>query len=72
MRCSSAFDTKTALEFDRLKSQEDELSARVVEEFVKRAPRILKQILDETGLGRQITELGRGITEFGAKATEGI
>jgi integrase len=73
MRCSSAFDAQTAFRFDKLKMKEGEISTKVIEAFAERAPEILKRILDETGLGQQITTLGQRITEFQtAKATESI
>ncbi|MQY67763.1 MAG: tyrosine-type recombinase/integrase [Hadesarchaea archaeon] len=49
-RCWAAFDTAKA----------DELTARVMEELIKRAPELLRQVLKEKGLDQEIVELARG------------
>ncbi len=49
-RCWAAFDTAKA----------DEITARVMEEFIKQAPELLRRILKEKGLGREIAELAQG------------
>jgi len=46
-RCWAAFDTAKA----------DELTARVMEELIKRAPELLRQVLKEKGLDQEIVEL---------------
>ena len=48
-RCWAAFDTARA----------DELTARVMEEIIKRAPELLRQILKEKGLDQEISELAQ-------------
>lgn len=49
-RCWAAFDTAKA----------DEITARVMEELIKRAPDLLRQVLKEKGLDQEIAELSRG------------
>lgn len=49
-RCWAAFDTAKA----------DEITARVMEELIKRAPKLLRQVLKEKGLDQEIAELSRG------------
>ena len=49
-RCWAAFDTAKA----------DELTARVMERLLTRAPELVREILKEDGLDQKITELARG------------
>ncbi len=53
---SNMNDGRTA--FDIAKA--DELTARVMEERIKRTPELLRQVLEEKGLDREIAELARG------------
>jgi len=50
-RCWIAFDTYKA----------DEITARVMEEFIKRAPELLQRILKEKGLDQEIAELASSV-----------
>jgi site-specific recombinase XerD len=59
-RCAAPLDPKVVMDLDARSRRTDELTARVVEELVRRAPGLLKQILEETELGEQIAEAGKG------------
>lgn len=55
MQCSSPLDAKAVMEIEAKTAQEDEITFKVLAEIVKRAPEILLNILEETGLQLRIT-----------------
>lgn len=59
-RCAAPLDPKTIMDLDARTRRADKLTARVIDELVRRAPGLLRQILEETKLGEQIDEAGKG------------
>lgn len=48
-RCSAVLDLSTAIELEARREQADEINDLVIQEFVKRAPELVEQILKDTG-----------------------
>ena len=42
------------MQFDQEHKRADELTARVMEELIKRAPKLIEQVLKETGIEREL------------------
>jgi len=71
-RCAAPLDSKVVMDLDERSRRTDELTSRVIEELVRRAPGLLKQILEETKLGEQIAEAGKGeVTDDGRISNSG-
>ena len=56
-RCSAVLDARTAVELESTWRKADELVARVVQEFIRRAPGIVEQIMRETGVAEEIQRM---------------
>ncbi|MEM2866856.1 MAG: hypothetical protein QW098_06955, partial [Candidatus Hadarchaeales archaeon] len=52
--CSMALEPRTALKVEEIYRKADDLVALLLEEFTKRAPALLEQILVERGFGRKL------------------
>jgi hypothetical protein len=53
-RCSAVLDLSAAIELETRREQADEIAGIVMQEFVKRAPEVLEQILKDTGAGEKL------------------
>jgi ribosomal protein L40E len=56
-RCSAALDVCTAVEFEEARRGADDLVAKVMEEFTRRAPEIVTGILKEMNLDKEFQKL---------------
>ena len=56
-RCSAVLDVRTAVEFEEARQGADDLVARVMQEFTRRAPEIVTGILKEMNLGKELQKL---------------
>ncbi|MEM4983800.1 MAG: hypothetical protein QXF66_02565, partial [Candidatus Hadarchaeales archaeon] len=58
--CSMALEPKTALKVEEMYRRADDLVALLLEEFTRRAPALLEQILVEKGLAEELAKLSEG------------
>jgi len=53
-RCSAALDILAAVELEGSRRTADDITAKVMREFVRRAPELLESILEETGIAEEL------------------
>lgn len=58
-RCSAVLDIKAAIELDELREAADDITARVVQEFIRRAPELVRDIIEQTGISAEIAQFHR-------------
>ena len=56
-RCSAALDVRTAIELEALGQSADGLVAKVIEEFTRRAPELVMQVLREMSIDKEFQKL---------------
>jgi integrase/recombinase XerD len=56
-RCSACLDLMAALDLERMHEQADGLTAKVIERFIQQAPDLLKRILEEERVTKDIEKL---------------
>lgn len=56
-RCSACLDIIAALDLEKMREQADGLTAKVIERFIQKAPELLKRILEEEGVTKEIDKL---------------
>jgi integrase/ribosomal protein L40E len=64
-RCSAVLDVRTAFEIEEVRREADDLVARVVQEFTRRAPEIVTEILKEMKIGEEFQRLQRVAEKLG-------
>jgi hypothetical protein len=58
-RCSAALDIKAAVELDDLRVKTDDVVARVMQEFIRRAPDLVREIVKQPEIAAEIAEFRR-------------
>lgn len=62
-RCNAVLDIKVAIELDRSREIADDIVGRVVQEFIRRAPELVEDILRQTGIDTEIAEFQRALAK---------
>lgn len=58
-QCSAALDVRVAIALEEARQSADDIVARVMREFIRRAPELVRDILKQTDIAAEIEEFRR-------------
>jgi hypothetical protein len=56
MQCGTVLDAATAMEVQKLSMEADDLTARVMQELIRRAPDMMRQIVNEISAPQDVRD----------------
>jgi len=59
MQCGAVLDIKSAVELEDNRTRADEITAKVIEQFIKRAPELVTKIINDTKLSSEIERVSQ-------------